>query len=62
MRNTDTDPKQVQVDTKKLEDKLGECSVLYAQERSKAAKLAGDEAEARHWQEVAEMLGPDDDR
>ena len=56
MCNRDAHPDRVQADARKLQEKFGECSDIYAEERSEAAEMAGDEASARHWGEVADKL------
>ena len=59
MRSRETDPKRVQVDAEKLKNKFGDCSDIYAEERTEAAELAGENEEARHWEKVADSLEPE---
>lgn len=53
-------PGEVERDAEAIEDKFGPLAEVYAENRSEAAELAGDEAAEQHWKKVEEALGGDD--
>ena len=55
-----TSPTAVERDAEALEDKFGAFAEVYAENRSDAAELAGDEAAGAHWKKVEEALGDED--
>jgi hypothetical protein len=43
-------------DAEAIEDRYGAAAETYAENRSEAAEMAGNEAGKAHWQKVAEVL------
>ena len=43
-------------DAEDLERKFGEFADVYAETRSEAAEIAGDEAAEEHWEQVATVI------
>ena len=48
--------RRVEQDAEDLERKFGEFANVYAETRSEAAEIAGDEAAEEHWEQVATVI------
>jgi hypothetical protein len=56
MSSGDRERRPAKADAEDIRDKYGQCSEFYAENRSEAAEIAGEEDDARHWDDVAETL------
>ena len=54
-----TDRKRIENDAEAIKDKFGPFAEVYADNRSDAAELAGDDAAGEHWKKVGETLDED---
>jgi hypothetical protein len=48
-------------DARTVEEKYGPFAEVYAESRSEAADIAGDEAAKKHWESVADTVEEDGD-
>lgn len=55
-------PTTVKEDAQALERKFGALAEVYAETRSEAAEIAGDEAAEEHWRQVAASIDDQSDR
>jgi hypothetical protein len=58
----DRDKKNTEKDAQAVKDKFGPFADIYAESRSDAAEVTGDEAAEQHWDEVAATVQDERDR
>lgn len=56
MTTSESPPEPIEKDAEQLEEKYESNADVYAETRSEAAQISGDQAARDHWEEVVETL------
>ncbi|HKX91578.1 MAG TPA: hypothetical protein VJM15_04035 [Sphingomicrobium sp.] len=62
MATADRDERKTEDDAQAVKDKFGSFADVYAESRSDAAEITGDEAAEQHWDEVAATVQDEPER